>query len=187
MIKTNSKIKAGPFGSVERWHDFILVIPLNGPAFLFEDIMETKICSTCKEEKPLKEFHKNKTRKDGMVYQCKDCVKLHEQSKAIKEYRLKYFTSEKGMAVRRKYSKSESGRTAAIRATRKYSQKNPLKRKAYNYLNGAVRFRKIKRQPCEICGSATRIHGHHEDYSKPLDVIWLCHQHHVELHRGVEA
>ena len=40
---------------------------------------------------------------------------------------------------------------------------------------------RIKRQPCMVCGEKT-VQGHHEDYSKPLQVMWLCHKHHCERH-----
>jgi hypothetical protein len=36
-------------------------------------------------------------------------------------------------------------------------------------------------EPCILCGR-TDVDGHHEDYSKPLDVIWLCRRHHVWMH-----
>ena len=35
--------------------------------------METKICSHCKEQKPIDKFRKNKSTKDALSYQCKDC------------------------------------------------------------------------------------------------------------------
>jgi hypothetical protein len=35
--------------------------------------------------------------------------------------------------------------------------------------------------PCQECG-AKRVHAHHEDYSKPLEVIWLCPTHHSMRH-----
>src|SRR5262245_57418077 len=35
---------------------------------------------------------------------------------------------------------------------------------------------KIKRQPCEVCGSTAQMH--HDDYSRPLEVRWLCRPHH---------
>jgi hypothetical protein len=38
--------------------------------------MKTKICSKCKVEKELCDFHNSKTEKDGKKYQCKSCVKL---------------------------------------------------------------------------------------------------------------
>ena len=36
--------------------------------------------------------------------------------------------------------------------------------------------------PCEVCG-ATKAQAHHCNYSKPLDVRWLCPKHHAEWHK----
>ena len=41
----------------------------------------------------------------------------------------------------------------------------------------AVRTGKIKKLPCKVCGYEI-VEAHHEDYSKPLEVIWLCREHH---------
>jgi len=50
-------------------------------------------------------------------------------------------------------------------------------------LRKAIRAGKIKRkEACERCGKSEKTHGHHEDYAKPLDVIWLCPQCHVSAH-----
>jgi hypothetical protein len=57
----------------------------------------------------------------------------------------------------------------------------PIQRCNYTF-NNAVRDGRIARGPCEVCGTTEDIHGHHDDYSKPLDVRWLCGQHHRELH-----
>ncbi len=58
--------------------------------------------------------------------------------------------------------------------------KFPEKYKARYTLKNAVRLGKIKRGVCEVCGSV-EVEGHHDDYSKPLEVRWFCHQHHCEL------
>lgn len=59
--------------------------------------------------------------------------------------------------------------------------KNPLKNKARTMVNNALYAGKIKKSPCAVCGN-NKVVAHHEDYSKPLEVIWLCKKHHLELH-----
>lgn len=53
-------------------------------------------------------------------------------------------------------------------------------------LNVAVSKGKVTRDPCEVCGDRDT-HGHHEDYSRPLEVVWLCQAHHGERHRAPVA
>ncbi|MGD9564474.1 MAG: hypothetical protein AB7W44_19625 [Pyrinomonadaceae bacterium] len=60
--------------------------------------------------------------------------------------------------------------------------KNERKRRAQIAVGNAIRSGKLDRQPCERCGSK-RAHAHHEDYSKPLEVKWLCATHHSARHR----
>lgn len=47
--------------------------------------------------------------------------------------------------------------------------------------NKALRAGGLVRQPCVICGEP-KSHGHHEDYARPLDVVWLCAIHHRWRH-----
>lgn len=42
----------------------------------------------------------------------------------------------------------------------------------------------IKKETCEVCGSNRFIQAHHDDYSFPLDIRWLCAKHHQEWHRN---
>jgi hypothetical protein len=47
-----------------------------------------------------------------------------------------------------------------------------------------IHFKKlgVSKMPCERCGVATSL-KHHEDYEKPLEVMWLCCKHHSERHK----
>ena len=37
--------------------------------------------------------------------------------------------------------------------------------------------------PCFVCGATKQLHRHHVDYDQPLSVVWLCEEHHNQLHR----
>jgi len=52
--------------------------------------------------------------------------------------------------------------------------------KARSYANVYLKRGIIKRQYCLICGDNAEMH--HDDYSKPLEIKWLCRKHHLDLH-----
>jgi len=58
--------------------------------------------------------------------------------------------------------------------------------KASQAVNDAVRHGTLERKPCEVCGQL-RTEGHHPDYSKPLEVRWLCPDHHRAEHKRLKA
>lgn len=45
----------------------------------------------------------------------------------------------------------------------------------------AIKSGKIERKPCEVCGDE-RSEIHHEDYSDPMKIRWLCKWHHEDVH-----
>ena len=58
----------------------------------------------------------------------------------------------------------------------------PLKLKARYILRNAVRRLGLQKpKNCSKCGKECITEGHHEDYTKPLDVIWLCHKCHLKI------
>lgn len=56
------------------------------------------------------------------------------------------------------------------------------KRKAMVTYRTALKRGKLTRLPCEVCGEG-KVEGHHPDYFRPLDVVWLCKKHHLEIHK----
>lgn len=61
-----------------------------------------------------------------------------------------------------------------------------IKRTAREICKKAIRQGLIVRQPCERCGDENS-QAHHEDYSKPLEVNWLCRTHHWCRHAEMKA
>ena len=70
---------------------------------------------------------------------------------------------------------------------RKYVERKKVEQLARSRLHNAIRFGKIVRpDTCSNCNMKGLIHAHHNDYSKPLEVEWLCHQCHFNKHlKGV--
>ncbi len=62
------------------------------------------------------------------------------------------------------------------------TQEQRDKANARSYANSYLRRGKIKKDNCRDCESE-KSQMHHEDYSKPLEVIWLCRECHLKLHK----
>ena len=66
---------------------------------------------------------------------------------------------------------------------KKWRLKNPERVKAQRLIFSALRNKTLKKLPCEKCG-CEKSEAHHEDYSKPLEVNWLCKKHHGEADKA---
>ena len=135
-----------------------------------------RYCSKCKAMKELTEFYKSRSRKDGLQCYCKECCRKITQ---------KYQQTETGKVVSRKgqqkYRQSEAGRAGRQNSSQKYRQLYPEKFKAHDAVKYAVSTGKLLRpNHCESCFKECRPEGHHEDYSKPLEVEWLCTECHIK-------
>ena len=74
----------------------------------------------------------------------------------------------------------------AYRYTKKSILKYPEKESARRLVRQAIISGLLHRGACVVCGEENA-QGHHEDYSKPLDVIWLCRKHHKAIHNRRRA
>ena len=69
----------------------------------------------------------------------------------------------------------------------KWDAANPKAKWAHQALRSAIKKGLIERGPCEVCGAVhgvdgAVVHGHHDDYDKPMQVHWLCMLHHRRHH-----
>jgi formylmethanofuran dehydrogenase subunit E len=151
----------------------------------------SKRCFKCGETKPLDQFYRHNQMADGHLSKCKDCTKAdviaHRERnlEKVKAYDRQRSNLPHRVAARRAYQKTDRFRDATRKAKAVWENTNPHKRLAVNSVNNAIRTGKIKKpDACSRCGeTACRIEGHHPDYSKPLDVIWLCETCHKLEHK----
>lgn len=67
---------------------------------------------------------------------------------------------------------------------KKWRANNPQKAKAHSIVNEAIRTAKlVKPSKCSCCNLEKEVQAHHEDYEKPLQIIWLCSTCHSNLHK----
>ncbi len=106
--------------------------------------------------------------------------KRYEISKKGKEVRKKalkkYSSTEKGKATMRRYYATKKGKATKKRAQSRYILNNPEKVKAH-YITAYY----LPNKSCSIRGCNKKGEKHHEDYLKPLEVLYLCHKHHRNL------
>ena len=161
-----------------------------------------KKCSKCNEVKSCEEFHRNKTRRDGRIGCCKTCSNKIASDRRRAITRLNLLQVERDGAVKKcskckgvksceEFHKARGERDGrqyyckACAREKKRLQNRKSKKgmvglqiKATNKVYYAIRKGRVQRLPCIVCGGKAQ--AHHSDYSKPLDVDWLCRKHHDE-------
>ena len=137
--------------------------------------MKTKVCSRCKQEKSKSEFFLSRRAKDSLQDWCKTCKLSYQRSPTGKESKKK---------SGKKYRQSPAGREAQKKSDKKQRLKFPEKEKARQAVKYAVGIGGLIRPwYCELCFITCQPEAHHLDYSKPLEVEWLCFDCHKKLHK----
>ncbi len=147
------------------------------------------MCKVCEVTKPASEYYA------GMRSKCKECHKAamrkhrDDNIEAKRAYDRRRFQEDPHrraytLAACARRQKENPDAAAAIKAA--WSDRNPEKKRANTAVGNAVRDGRIdKPAVCSSCGCGGVIHGHHDDYAKPLDVMWLCPACHMRRHREV--
>lgn len=136
--------------------------------------MSTKQCFKCGVTKAVDAFYKHSRMKDGHLNKCISCTKND-----VSNHRLENI--ERIRSYDRMRSSMPSRKQKLKQNFEKWRDAHPLERKAQIIVGNAIQRQKLKKQPCFVCGE-TKVDAHHPDYSRPLDVIWLCRPHHIKLH-----
>lgn len=131
-----------------------------------------------------------------MEYKCKFCQEyfsrddVHHAGKVTKkDGSLSFYWSCNPCETARakKYRETKGGRSKINRAVAKSMKKNNVKQNARVMVNMHIKKGKLVRPThCSACDIKCKPEGHHEDYSKPLQVIWLCKRCHYLADRILE-
>lgn len=132
------------------------------------DCVAEKTCFKCSRLLPISDFYRHKRMSDGTLNKCKECTRNDVSTNYRKRHG--YYAAyelERKRRPERKLQKKEY--------KKRRRQRNPDKDKARNKLSNAIRDgRVIRPEMCQMCGKSCKPEAHHTDYSRPLDVLWLC-------------
>lgn len=148
-------------------------------------------CKYCKTDKPVDDFYQSSIRKDGKSGNCKECIRARVRAnRADKIEYYREFDRQRAnlphrVEARKEYAQTEQGKERLQAGKNAYHKRYPARYVARNAVNNAVRDGRLhKPSQCESCSNETALHGHHCDYNKPMDVMWLCDPCHKQWHRN---
>lgn len=130
-----------------------------------------KTCFKCHAEKPIGEFYDHPQMADKHLNKCKDCAKRDMQIHRLTHPHVQERDRIRGRSeAHRLYQERHLARNKdryhvsamAAQKTRRAVQKGLL----------------VKADVCEQCGADEFLEGAHHDYTKPLEVRWLCRRCH---------
>ncbi len=138
-----------------------------------------KKCGTCGEIKSRVDFFSHVTNRDRLESNCKACrirrsieVRRAKMAALSPVDRAKIFAKKASDRSARYAASPEMKFKKAIQSKARYPQ-NKHKILARIAVKRALKSGALIREPCRNC-AWPKTEGHHTDYSRPLDVIWLC-------------
>jgi hypothetical protein len=135
-----------------------------------------KECFKCGELKERSDFYVHREMADGLLGKCKECCK-----KDVKEnYKL---NREKFSLYEKKRNQKPERKAKKLIYQANRRARNPEKERTRYLTTNAIRDGRLIKKPCIYCNSE-KVQAHHHDYSKPLDVIWVCFTCHREREHG---
>jgi len=141
-------------------------------------MVRSKECFKCKAVKPLEEFYKHPAMGDGHVNKCKECNKNDVTANRNKNIeRIRAYDRERGKIPGRIKANTE--------ITRAWRSEDKRRSSAHVAVARAIRNGSLFRLPCSRCAEEKSL-AHHEDYDKPLEVIWLCQPCHKQRHKELK-
>ena len=141
-------------------------------------MVSQKPCIACKDVFPLSEFYKHPAMGDGHLNKCKACCRKHAL-----ENRANKLEEKRAYDIQR--SKLPHRKEANKRQLQKTRSEHPERVRIYNAVRRALKANKLQKLDCERCGEKKSM-AHHEDYSRPLEVVWLCMPCHAMRHKEIE-
>jgi len=141
-------------------------------------MVRSKECFKCKAIRPLEDFYKHPKMPDGHVNKCKKCNKNDVTANRNKNI-------EKIRAYDRERSKEPERIKTNTEVNRAWRAEDKRRTAAHNAVARAIRNGSLFRLPCVRC-KAEKSLAHHEDYDKPLEIMWLCQPCHKQRHKELK-
>ena len=158
-------------------------------------LLALKRCRDCGEDKERSEFSTRLAAADGLLGSCKACRKTYMAAyraaniERKQAYQAEYRTINRDRILQQEaaYRQLPSSKAAQLVTKKKYKAKNKEKVSAHAKVHYAIKTGVLVRPgKCSRCPVTRGIEGHHEDYSKPLEVDWLCNDCHEARHQEIK-
>ena len=155
-----------------------------GASFFTGATMGMKTCTKCGETKDQSEFAKsyNCCRSCRSAYN-KEHYQKNRARMLARSRKYYYEHQEEAAAYMKEHGRTEQGKLNKIVNRERYRLRYPERARASQKVCRAVQAGVLtKPTRCTECPSTKQIEAHHDDYSQPLAVRWLCHTCHQRLH-----
>jgi ribosomal protein S27AE len=141
-------------------------------------VRSEKECFKCNTVKPLAEFYKHSRMADGHLNKCKECTKNDANKHRDQNLeKIRAYDRERGKIPERIKANTDINRI--------WRAEDKRRQLAHTAVARAIRAGELVRNPCTRCGEKKSV-AHHEDYDKPLEVMWLCQPCHKQRHKELK-